>query len=279
MLARMSWLKLVSYLVAGYALFVLLVALAQTSLLFPRWAMGPAPALPAGAERLLVVPEGGVELHGQISRAPDGAGAGRPLLLAFGGNAWDGVSLVRYLRDVLPGHDVASFHYRGYAPSTGRPSAAAVLDDAVVVHDHLQAAHGPRPVLAVGLSIGAGPAAHLAARRELAGVVLVTPFASLTDVARGHYPWLPVRWLFRHRMEPAADLNGAAVPVALIWAARDRVIPPRHAVALAEALEGEEPGVVFSRRIEADHNDLYGVPAFRRALREAIGRIDAVAGR
>lgn len=279
MLAPMAWLKFLGVLALCYALIVLLVALAQTSLLFPRWAMGTGPSLPAGAEPLVVVREGGVELHGQLLRAPDGAGAERPLLLAFGGNAWDGVSLALYLRDVLPEHDVASFHYRGYEPSTGRPSAAALLDDAVAVHDHLHDEFGPRPVVAVGLSIGSGPAARLSARRDLAGVVLVTPFASLTDVAQGHYPWLPVRWLYRHRMEPADDLAGAGVPVALIWAAGDRVIPPRHAVALAEALEDVEPGVVFSRRIEAEHNDLYGVPAFREALRAAVARIEQAAGK
>ena len=275
MLARMSWLKLIGFLLGAYALLVLLVALMQTPLLFPRWAMGPAPPLPAGAERLELERPGDVVLHGQIARAE--GGEDRPLVLGFGGNAWDGVSLLRYLRDVLPGHDVAAFHFRGYAPSTGRPSAAALKEDALAVHDHLQEVLGPRPVLAVGFSIGAGPAAHLAARRDLAGAVLVTPFASLTEVARGHYPFLPVRWLFRHPMAPATELAGSDLPVALIWAARDGVVPARHARALAEALAGNEPGVVFAQEIDADHNDIYGRADFQAALRDAVARVEAVA--
>ena len=275
MLACMGWLKLIGFLLGAYALFVLLVALLQTPLLFPRWAMGAPPPLPAGAERLELERPGGVVLHGQIVRAE--GGEGRPLLLGFGGNAWDAVSLLRYMRDVLPGHNVASFHFRGYSPSTGRPSASALLEDALAVHDHLQAEFGPHSVLAVGFSIGSGPAAHLAARRDLAGAVLVTPFASLTDVARGHYPWLPVRWLFRHPMAPAEDLAGSDLPLALIWAARDAVVPARHARALAEALAGNEPGVVFAQEIDADHNDIYGRADFQAVLREAVARVEAVA--
>ena len=40
------------------------------------------------------------------------------------------------------------------------------------------------------------------------GVVLVTPFDSLTAVAQHHYPWLPVRWLLSHPF----DALGRAPP-------------------------------------------------------------------
>ncbi|MCC5986423.1 MAG: hypothetical protein JJT95_02000 [Pararhodobacter sp.] len=272
------FLKILGVLAGAYLLLVLLMAAGQTVLLFPRWAMAPGPDLPESAERLELALEGGEVLHGQLLPAPGGAGGERPLVLGFGGNAWDAVSVALYLRDVLPGHDVASFHYRGYAPSTGWPAASALKDDALAVHDHLQAMAGPRPVLAVGFSIGAGPAARLAAERELAGVVLVTPFESLHEVARQHYPWLPVGWLFRHRMEPAEDLADAGVPVALIVAAHDRIIPPARAAALAALLADAVPGVVFSREVEAGHNDLYGLQTFRETLRDAVVRIEEAAG-
>ena len=53
------------------------------------------------------------------------------------------------------------------------------------------------------LSIGAGPAAYLASQRPIAGLILVTPFDSLTALAREHYPWAPVSLLLRYRMEIA----------------------------------------------------------------------------
>ena len=111
-----------------------------------------------------------------------------------------------YLQSVFPDHDVAAFHYRGYAPSTGEPSASAILEDAIAIHDHVVASLAPDRIVAVGLSLGAGPAAHLAARRPIKGLILVTPFDSLRALAREHYPWAPVGLLLRHRMEVAGSL-------------------------------------------------------------------------
>jgi uncharacterized protein len=80
-----------------------------------------------------------------------------------------------------------------------------LLQDALAIHDHLVATRAPDRIVAVGLSLGAGPAAHLAHERPIAGLILVTPFDSLKALAREHYPWrpsascgtgwrLPMRW-------------------------------------------------------------------------------------
>ena len=133
-----------------------------------------------------------------------------------------------YLQSVFPDRDVAAFHYRGYAPSTGEPSASAILEDAIAIHDHVVASLAPDRIVAVGLSLGAGPAAHLAARRPIKGLILITPFNSLTALAREHYAWAPVGLLLRHRMEVAGSLAGVAAPVAVISAAdrHRRSAPP-----------------------------------------------------
>jgi uncharacterized protein len=261
----MIWLvKLAFGAAALYAAAVALVALTQTSVLFPRWAVGPGPDLPAGAERLEIARPGGVVLVGHRLRPalPDPEA---PLVLGFGGNAWSGAAVALFLAQVLPDHEVVAFDFRGYAPSTGRPSAAALAGDAVAIHDHL----GADRVVAVGFSLGAGPAAHLAAERPLSGVVLVTAFDSLAELARGHYPWAPVRLLLRHRMEPAADLARAGVPVALITAGHDTIIPARRTAALRAAL----PNLAFDATIPAGHNDIYTHPDFAEALRAALAAL------
>jgi len=262
-------LKILSVLAALYAVFVLVMALAQGALLFPRWAMGASPALPADAVDLHVARTGGVVLAGHV--LPGATREQTPLVLGFGGNAWDGAAMALFLRQAFPGHDVAAFHYRGYGPSTGTPSAAALLEDAVAVHDHL-ATH--RRVVVVGFSVGAGPAAYLARARPVAGVVLVTAFDSLEALARSHYPWAPVGWLLRHRMEPAADLADAGVPVALITARRDTIIPAARTEALRAALAGAQPGIVFDRTVEGGHNDIYRQAELVAALRAALATLE-----
>jgi pimeloyl-ACP methyl ester carboxylesterase len=257
--------------VALYAL----IYFAQTRLIFPtRLAEMYQAELPASAIRLEIETGDSVRLSGV--HIPSGSGRDdEPVLLGFGGNAWNADSLAEYLHGVFPDAAVVTFHYRGYRPSSGRPSAAALLADAPLIYDHLVESLGYRRVVAVGLSIGSGGAAYLAAQRPLAGLILVTPFDSLEAMAREHYPWVPVGWLLRHRIETATYLRGTTAPTAMIAAANDTIVPPRRSEPVRRAIAN----LVFDRTIaSADHNDLYQHAAFRSAMAEALVRIRSAAG-
>lgn len=271
--------KIVAFVAGTYALVIVILAISQTLLLFPRWAVGPVPTLPAGAVPLQLDRPGGVTLHGHLL---PGGGEGTPII-AFGGNAWNAGDVALLLHRIFPHAPVAVFHYRGYGPSDGRPLAQAFSEDALAIHDHLENSgfegHGDaarnRPPVVVGLSIGTGPAAHLAAKRPVQGLILVTPFDSLTKLAQARFPWAPVGLLLRHRMEPAADLTGSDARIAMIAAAHDEIIPDARTEALREALAQDGPGIVFDRTIPAGHNDLYGHPEFAGTIREALAALDA----
>jgi len=253
----------VLFLIAAVATSLLLGALylGQTKLLFPTHLANAArPVLPASAEHLQVTTESGERLVGIRLR---GNGRG-PLILGFGGNAWSAEGVALTLGAIFPESDTVVFHYRGYGPSGGRPSAHALLADALTIYDDLAPSS---PVVAVGFSIGSTVAAHLARHRPLAGLIMVTPFDSLEALVREHFQWAPVALLLRHRM-PTLDLvRGIAVPTALIAAARDSIVPARRTDPLRDAV----PNLAFDRTIaDAGHNDLYGRPDFTLAMREAL---------
>jgi len=249
------------------ALLVLIFAF-QTRLLFPAGAVGGAGPLPAGAERLSLDTPDGNRLHGVHIRpalAPSGT-----LILGFGGNGWNAETAAAYLHGLFPEADVVAFHYRGYRPSTGSPGARALIEDAPLIHDLAVGRVRPTRTVAVGLSVGSGVGASLAPRRPLDGLILVTPFDSLRKVAGGQYPWLPVRWLFRHEMKPAEWLRGSPVPTAIISGDRDTLIP----AARTEGLRRAAGRLVYDRIIAgAGHNDIYDRPEFRAAMREAMARL------
>lgn len=268
----MRLLKLVLVLAAAYIAVVAVMYAAQTQMLFPtQLAAGSSSMLPKSAARLEVETPDGERLRGvHVASARDRPGE-RLVILGFGGNAWNAEGLAAYLHGVFPDREVVAFHYRGYPPSTGRPSAAALLADAPVVFDHVLETLGVGRVVAVGLSLGAGVAADLAARRSLAGLILVSPFDSLEALAREHFPWAPVGWLLRHHMATAESLRGVATPTALIAAGRDTIVPPRRTEAVRRAI----PMLVLDRTIaQAGHNDLYGHPDFRAAMLEALARFE-----
>ena len=264
-------LKLVVILAGIYAAMVLIVFLAQTTLLFPTSAAGGSPALPPGAERLALDTPEGERLQGLRIPATPGPRSDRTTVLGFGGNAWNAENMAAYLHELFPAAEVVAFHYRGYPPSTGRPSAEALLQDAPRIYDFVTQKLAPTRVVAVGFSVGSGVAAHLARERPLQGLILVTPFDSLEQLAREHYRWLPVRLLLRHRMLPIDDLRRVTAPVALIAAEHDTIVPERRTAPLRKAART----VIMDRTIPgAGHNDMYASPEFVSAMREAITLIE-----
>lgn len=264
---------LLTFALGAYAAIAAAAWMFQERLLFPSWLAAPAGPLPPGAERLTVTAPDGVRLEGV--HIPPARPANGTLILGFSGNASNAQGVAELLHSLYPDRAVAAFHYRGYAPSGGTTGAQLLLEDGPLVHDVVVERFRPERVVAVGISLGSGVAAGLAAKRPLAGVILVTPFDSLRAAARQLYPWLPVGLLFRHDMNSAAALARTPVPVAIVAAGRDRVIPPQRTEALRRGLRNR----VFDETIpHAHHNDIFFRPEFVPAMRSALSAVERTAG-
>lgn len=253
-----------------FAALLLVMIQSQADLLFPVHAVPPAGPLPEGAERVRFTAPDGAILHG-VHLKPAGEEAGqRLLLLGFGGNAWNGQEVATYLHGVFPEAHVVAFHYRGYWPSTGHPSAGALLDDAPLVFDEAVKRVRPDWIVVAGFSIGSGVAARLSRKRPVDGVLLVTPFDSLKAVAQQLYPWLPIGPFFQHEMAAADDLHGSDTPVAILAAEQDEIIPPSRTDALRQRIRN----LKFDRNIGgAGHNDIYHRADFQASLQEALAAV------
>ena len=240
----------------------------QSHLIFPTHAVPDAGPLPPGSERLQIESADGKRLHG-VHIPPSGAGEGDgTLILGFGGNAWNGEDVASYLHELYPGADIVTFHYRGYRPSAGSPSAEAILADAPLIYDAAVKRVPRKRIVAIGFSIGSGVAARLSAERPLDGLILVTPFDSLKAVAQSMYPWLPIGPLFGHEIDAAGGLND--VPTAIVAAERDEIIPRERTDALRETVRN----LVFDRTIRrAGHNDIYARSDFHEAMRKALAAL------
>ncbi len=236
----------------------------QSHLIFPTHAVPDPGPLPAEAEKWSVDSEDGARLAG--IHLPAGKGGSKTLILGFGGNGWNAQDVAEYLHELYPEDHVVAFHYRGYRPSAGSPSAEALIADAPLIYDLAVERLKPKRVVAVGFSIGSGIAAQLAGRRKLDGLILVTPFDSLKAVAQSMYPWLPVGAFFQHEIDAAGALRKVRVPVAIVEAARDEIVP--HA--RTDALRSHVSQLAYDRVIDrAGHNDIYARSEFQAAMREA----------
>lgn len=103
------------------------------------------------------------------------------VLLHCHGNATDigmMMGMFHELSRVL-GIEVVGVEYTGYGASTGKPSAGHTYADVEAAYDFVVSQGvAPDRIVAYGQSVGSGPVAWLASRRELGGIVLHSPLLS-----------------------------------------------------------------------------------------------------
>ena len=163
-------------------------------------------------------------------------------------------------------------NFRGYGESEGKPGEKELLEDGLVIHDYAKR----RPevnserIVAMGRSLGSGVAVHLAAHRLLRGVILVSPYDSIAEVAKRHYPFLPVSLMLRHRFDSLSRAPQIEAPLLCLVAAEDRVIPPAHSRALFEAWRGTKTWHEIPR---SDHDSISGEPEYWRSIADFLNAL------
>ncbi len=195
----------------------------------------------------------GIKLQGWFVRGT--VTADKPLLIYYGGNAEEASVNLWDLQRFRAGAYLF-MNYRGYGDSEGKPSQANLCRDAVHILDQM-AAREKIPLehmVLMGRSLGSGVAVHVAAQRKVRGVILVTPFDSLTNVARHHYPIFPVRLLLKHPFNSRALAPAIHTPALVLIASHDEVIPNKSSLNLARSWGGPLKTVVIEG---AGHNDLH----------------------
>ena len=206
----------------------------------------------------------GATLRGWLFRASDGQ---RPYLLFFYGSNED-ISVERkrlaYLTAALD-LNVIAFDYRGYGFSDAHVEPAAMRDDALSAYDAVRKFAGSTPIVVYGWSVGAEFAIHVAAHRQVAGLILQAPPASAEEMAiasRNHDVPSFVRWAIslRHDTETrtifqgAQEIKGSTAPLLILQGDADDVVPPYQAQEVLTASSAQEKRLLMVPG--AHHNDL-----------------------
>ena len=157
----------------------------------------------------------------------------RPVFLYFHGNGgslrW---RVDRFRALIADGSGLVALSYRGYGGSSGGPTEAGLVNDALAAYAFTCARYEPARIVLWGESLGSGVAVALAAERPVGHVVLEAPFTSAADVGAGHYWFVPVRLLMKDQFRSDLRIGKVAAPVLVLHGDRDRVVP----IALGERL-------------------------------------------
>ncbi len=182
-----------------------------------------------------------------------------PTVIYFYGNG----ACMAYSTDVFDhvrrlGANIIIPDYEGYGMSAGKPSESGCYAAADVAYDYLLGRKDidPKRIVPMGWSLGGAVAIDLANRRPAAGVVTISAFTSLRDMAHQFAPWMPMSLILKYRFDNMSKLAGISCPIFIAHGMLDELVPPRMAGQLAAVAKGK---VTRYDVRDAGHNDVYDV--------------------
>lgn len=236
----------------------------------------PSPAtvgLP-GAEAVALTTDDGLTLGGWF--VPPARPASGVTVLIFNGNGGNR-AMRAPLAARLAARGIASllFDYRGYGGNPGAPSEEGLASDARAARNYLASRDDvdQHRVAYFGESLGSAVAVSLAVEWPPCALILRSPFTSLTDMGRHHYPMLPVALLLRDRFPSLDRIPAIKSPLLVIAGDRDTIVPISQTERVYAAASSPKRLVVLEG---LDHND-YELLAGPRMIAEIADFIGSVA--
>lgn len=182
------------------------------------------------------------------------AGAARGTAVVFHGNAGHAGHREFYATLLAPlGFRVILAEYPAYGPRDGSLGERPLVRDAEQTIVRAHQLYGS-PLLLIGESLGAAVAAAAGVRHsdKIAGLLLITPWDQLANIASYHYPFLPVSMFLHDRYNSVFHLASFRRPVVVAVADKDDIIPARFSEALFESLSAPKQLKIMQ---DAGHND------------------------
>src|SRR5881296_3677619 len=237
--------RIVLAFVAAYLILILFSHLPDHLILFPTKA-----PIDAGEAARKMVPFQNGELEvwtAKSYRAKQQAGADI-YILRFYGNADRADRWVAAEAEAWNGRavEIWGMNYPGFGGSTGPARLKRIAPAALAAFDELRRHANERPIVLFGVSLGTAAALHIAAHREVVGLVLHNPPALRQMILRQFGWWNlwllagPVALQIPRDLDSIDNAKRAHVPVIFLLAERDEVVAPRFHRLVVDAYVGEK---------------------------------------
>ena len=155
------------------------------------------------------------------------------LIIFFHGNAEDlGISyeMLDHMRTALR-INLMAVEYPGYGiyEDADGPSEEKIYRDAELVYNFVLCMSNLREkdIILLGRSLGSGPASHIAAKFEPGGLILMSPYTSIKNVATNKVGFLSV--LLAEQFNNLGRMDKVTCPTFILHGQKDSLIPINHA--------------------------------------------------
>ena len=154
--------------------------------------------------------------------------------------------------------EVWGMNYPGFGGSTGPARLTRLGPAALAAFDALKRTAGDRPIVVFGASLGTTTALHIAAHRQVSGLILHNP-PPLRQIILRQFGWWnlwllagPVALQIPKELDSLANAKTVRAPAIFLLAENDEVIAPRFQRLVVEAYAGEKRVIALRG---AQHND------------------------
>jgi len=116
--------------------------------------------------------------------------------------------------------------YRGFSNNQGKPNEEGLYEDAKSSLDWLKSKGvKEKNLILYGESLGTAVAIETAQNKNLAGIILESPFTSMIELAQKYYPFLPVKFLLKDKYETVNKLPNVTSPILILHGKLDTIVP------------------------------------------------------
>jgi uncharacterized protein len=232
-----SWPWFLGAVIVYYSLMVLAIFLLQDRMLYPATMISSEYARDLSARKGFKPWPNDIPGHkGHLARSTAKTTLGT--VIVFHGNGGTALDRAYYSRALNRlGYRVILAEYPGYGARSGSFGERFFVPDAVGMLDTAKSQFGS-PIFLLGESLGAGVASALAAERPgtIDGIVLITPWDTLPNLAQRKFWFIPARFMVKSKFNNVANLAAYEGPKAVVLAVEDRIIPRKHTLRLYETL-------------------------------------------
>ena len=157
-------------------------------------------------------------------------------ILIFHGNAGNLFNRVYKLNELNKlDVNILLISWRGFSGNKGKPTEKNLYHDAEEAVKWLNNRGAiSKNIILYGESLGTGVATELGTSNAFGGIILESPFTSITNAAKIYYPYLPVNIILKDRYNSIGKIKNITTPILIMHGKKDNIVPQKMGLELYE---------------------------------------------
>ena len=151
------------------------------------------------------------------------------------------------------------------------PGQDALFTDALFIFDYITNIYNiaPSNIFLMGRSLGSAVAVHIGGHRLVKGMILVTPFDNLINVAKTHYPIFPIKLLLMHPFLSDEIAPKVTCPMLALIGAEDQIITNDLSMNLVKKWGGRSDHLIINN---TGHNTISFASDYWQAIQSFLSK-------